>query len=112
MRNEFGAVLRARRHELGLTQEELSARTGVAQMTISSVETGSSTPRVDILLKLCLGLGVSPNWVLQEAGLLPREGEGGGSEEFWELWSVMERLGPAERQDVLRFARYREWEGR
>jgi transcriptional regulator with XRE-family HTH domain len=112
MKKELGAALRARRLVLGLTQNELSERTGVAQMTISTIETGGSTPRADILLKLCQGLGTSPNQVFQAAGLLPREGERDGNEGFWELWSVVARLGPAEREEVLRFARFREREGR
>jgi transcriptional regulator with XRE-family HTH domain len=111
MKKELGAALRARRLELGLSQNELSARTGVAQMTISTIETGNSTPRADILLKLCQGLGVSPDQVFQAAGLLPREGEP-DEDGFWELWGVVKRLGPAEREEVLRFARFREREGR
>ena len=110
MRKEMGAVLRARRLELGLSQQELADRCRVPQMTISTTERGKNTPRMDVMLKLCLGLGVSPNWVLEEAGLLPREQE--DDPDFWELWSVVQRLGPADREEVLRYARYREWEGR
>jgi transcriptional regulator with XRE-family HTH domain len=111
MKNEFGPVLRARRLELGLSQQELAERSGVPQMTISTTERGMNMPRVDIMLKLCLGLGLSPDWVFQEAGLLPREGEG-DNEGFWELWGVYQRLTAGEREEVLRFARFREQEGR
>jgi len=33
------------------------------------------------------------------------------AEGFWELWAVYKRL-TADREEVLRFARFREWEGR
>jgi transcriptional regulator with XRE-family HTH domain len=108
MKKELGAALRARRLELGLSQTELSKRAGVAQMTISTIETGNSAPRVDILLKLCQGLGASPNQVFQAAGLLPREGEPHGEDGFWELWGVMERLTAEERRAVIEFALFQE----
>lgn len=40
--NNLGANIRARRHELGITQEELSNRTGLSINYISRLEVGSA----------------------------------------------------------------------
>ena len=92
-----------------MTQRELSAVTGIPQGTISSAEIESRTPGIDILLKLCRGLGVSPNHLFERAGLLPAEGDT-FDEEFWELWGVWKRLTAEEREIVSEFARF--WEER
>lgn len=56
----LGQRLRERRRELGLTQEEVAARLGVAQQTVGRWEAGASRPRDAVHLEAVAGfLGVS-----------------------------------------------------
>ena len=49
------------RQRAKLTQDELAARAGVDQTTISSLETGrKASPRFDTVLRLARALNVSP----------------------------------------------------
>ena len=99
-----------------MTQRELAAASGVPQGTISSAETESRTPGIDVLLKLCRALGVRPDDLFERAGLLPA---GEGIEEgFWELWGVWKRLilrhlrqdyAAEEREDLIEYAQFEEW---
>ncbi len=45
-------IVRAKRLEKGLTQDQLSALTGVPQSTISAIEVATKTPELPALLKL------------------------------------------------------------
>jgi len=45
------------RHELNLTQKELSERTGIAQAEISKLEQGESNPTIRTLQRLAKGMG-------------------------------------------------------
>jgi transcriptional regulator with XRE-family HTH domain len=60
--NEIEAVVRTRlrslRHTLGLSLDELSARTNLSPSTISRVETGKRTISLDVLLPLAAALQV------------------------------------------------------
>jgi transcriptional regulator with XRE-family HTH domain len=51
------AVLRKERL---MTQRELAAAAGVTVATLSYAETGSSTPRIGTIRKICTALGVQP----------------------------------------------------
>lgn len=57
-RNRIGARLRKHRETRKLSQEELARRSGLPQETISRLESGSRTPRLETLSKLASGLGV------------------------------------------------------
>jgi transcriptional regulator with XRE-family HTH domain len=60
--------LRSLRTTLGLTLEELSARTNLSPSTISRVETGKRTISLDILLPLAMGLQVDLDSLLDVDG--------------------------------------------
>lgn len=60
--------LRRFRQHLGITQEELEARSGVPQANISLYETGRLTPNVRNLKKLATALEVSADQLLQDEG--------------------------------------------
>jgi putative transcriptional regulator len=47
-----GARVRARRREVGLTQQELASRVGVSRQTIISMETGDYAPSVYLALRI------------------------------------------------------------
>lgn len=52
----FGRIVRARREQLGLQQEDLKARGGPSSTTMSQVENGRGTPSTLILRRLDKGL--------------------------------------------------------
>ena len=51
------AMIDARR-ESGLTQKELSERTGIAQSDISKLENGNANPSIRTLQRLAAGMGM------------------------------------------------------
>jgi transcriptional regulator with XRE-family HTH domain len=55
---EFGARVRARRQELGLSQEALADRAGLHWTFIGQVERGQRNLSLHNILKLAVGLGV------------------------------------------------------
>lgn len=58
---EFGRRLQERMEELELSQCELSRRTGVPQMNISSYIRATRSPSVYVLSKLAVGLQLAPS---------------------------------------------------
>lgn len=61
---ELGERLRSVRARVGLTQNELSERTGLDQAVISRLERGRHQPRIDTLRRVARGLGVSVSEML------------------------------------------------
>ena len=60
----FAANLRARRHELGMTQAELSRSAKIALSYVGRLEAGTSSPGIDLLDRLAGALGVTPDVLL------------------------------------------------
>jgi transcriptional regulator with XRE-family HTH domain len=58
-RSEIAGVVRARRREQGLRQEELAIAAGVSTKTLHNLEAGMSNPRIDTLLRIFQGLGLA-----------------------------------------------------
>lgn len=59
----MGERIKARRCELGLSQEELANRAGLSRIEISNLERGATRfARWQTLLKLSKALEVSPNY--------------------------------------------------
>lgn len=56
----FGERVRARRHELGLSQESAAEACGVHWTYLSQVERGQRSPRLENLLRIANGLGCTP----------------------------------------------------
>ena len=63
----FGVVLRAYRHDRGLTLEQLSERVGVVHSFIHSLESGKKQPSLQMILKLAVALGVRPGELVNAA---------------------------------------------
>lgn len=59
MRELVGRNFARLRREMGLTQEEVAARSGFSQQYISSLERGRRNPTVITLYELAQALGVS-----------------------------------------------------
>ncbi|MBD3005227.1 helix-turn-helix domain-containing protein [Streptomyces sp. 5-10] len=60
-------VVYDRRMELGLSQTELAARTGLTQAKISRIEGSDTVPTLPLLAKLAKGLNASLNIAIDEA---------------------------------------------
>ncbi|WP_261978014.1 helix-turn-helix domain-containing protein [Pseudomonas fluorescens] len=57
----FGKVLRHRRKEAGLTQEQLAHEADVQRNYVSLIERGIHYPTIAVLFKLANGLGCQPS---------------------------------------------------
>ena len=56
----WGNAVKTRRTQFGLSQGRLAEIAGVAQQTISNLETGAHIPRDDVKVALSRALGTSP----------------------------------------------------
>lgn len=56
----FGARVRARRHELGRSQEQLADDCGLHWTFVGQVERGQRNLRLDNILRLAKGLKIDP----------------------------------------------------
>lgn len=63
---QFGPILRHRRVEQGLTQEQLAEVSGLHRTEISLLERGERKPILETIVGLCRGLGVTPAELLAE----------------------------------------------
>jgi len=59
VKEAFGKVLRLKRKALGLSQEELAARSGIAMRYVSLLECNQRQPTISTLYLLSQGLGIS-----------------------------------------------------
>lgn len=57
----LGANLARLRRAKGMSQEDLGFRSEVHRTVVGKIERGEEIGRADTALKLCVGLGVSPN---------------------------------------------------
>jgi transcriptional regulator with XRE-family HTH domain len=63
----LGLAVKARREQLGITQETLANDTSLHQRWISNVETGKRNPSYASLRRLAAGLGLSASELLARA---------------------------------------------
>jgi HTH-type transcriptional regulator/antitoxin HipB len=56
--DELAQMVRARRQELGLTQEALAGVSGVHRVFVSQLERGKATMRFELVLRLVQALGL------------------------------------------------------
>lgn len=69
-RTMVGARLRRVREESGLSQQQLSDRCGIAQESLSRIETGRRDPRLATLRKLAVGMGLTLTELLKKLASL------------------------------------------
>ncbi len=63
IKQRFGLAIRQRRHELGISQEELSFRAGLHRTYISDIERGFRSPSLENIEKLAKALEI-PIYIL------------------------------------------------
>lgn len=62
---QIGARISARRRELNTTQEQLAEKMDVSIQMISNLEGGKKAIRPENLVKLCLALDISSDYILR-----------------------------------------------
>ncbi len=67
LKAKIGAVLRAKREKLGISQEGLAERAGGDRPYVSILERGLKSPTVETLERICDALGTLPERVIEEA---------------------------------------------
>ena len=70
----LGLAVKARREELGLTQEQLDLRTDLHQRWISNIETGKRNPSYGSLRRLAAGLDLTASELLSRAEQIEASG--------------------------------------
>ncbi|WP_206489883.1 helix-turn-helix domain-containing protein [Rhodococcus sp. KRD162] len=74
---EFGARIRARREELGLSQEAAALRCGIHWTQLGKVERGQRSLRLENIVKIAFGLDVTPGGLLNGVPLPGDENQPG-----------------------------------
>lgn len=101
----FGQRLRRIRDQRGWNQEELAARLGVDQSTLSNWENGTKFPEFQSLQRIVEELGVSP-WEVLDLKAQPSADEDLhrrlGSRSSRDLYSNLDRLIASGDRDLLR----------
>ncbi len=95
----FSEVLKALRHEYGLSQEDVAAYMGVTQAAISQYEGDSTLPRPARIVALARVLGINPRELLVRSGMLVNNSpsvESSGSN------SPVVRPGEGQRRELVR----------
>lgn len=67
-----GARIKARREEMGLTQEELALRIGVSRSHVQRIEAGDNFT-VTTLTALCNVLDIAPDYLFDDDDVLPAQ---------------------------------------
>lgn len=65
----FGLAIRQRRHELGISQEELAFRSELHRTYISDIERGSRNPSLKNIEKLAKALDISISTLFTSYGI-------------------------------------------
>ena len=63
---KFGNKLRAARKDRKLTLEQLAVDCGTSETVLRNYEKARKSPNVEMLLRICEALSVSPDYLLQD----------------------------------------------
>jgi transcriptional regulator with XRE-family HTH domain len=61
LREKFGAVVRARREDLGFSQEQLAELASMHRTYVGSIERGERNVSLENIVKLCEALRIKPS---------------------------------------------------
>ena len=68
----FATVLRKRRRDMGLSQEELAHRAGISMRYVSLLESSKFQPTIATMQSLAHSLGLKLSAMIEEAESLPK----------------------------------------
>ncbi len=71
----FSAAVKARRHVLGISQEELAHRADVGRTYVARLEVASNQPSLSVLFRLCAALEIAPAELLEDVVKRVRRGK-------------------------------------
>jgi len=60
----LGKRIAKRRRELGFTQVHVNEMAGLSDKYLSNIETARSIPSIDVLMRICEALSVTPDYLL------------------------------------------------
>ena len=60
----LGKRIAKRRKQLGLTQIQVNELAGLSDKYLSNIETDRSIPSIDVLIRICKALSVTPDYLL------------------------------------------------
>lgn len=87
----IGIALKSVRNQLGISQEDLSKKTGISQTSISQIENGIKSPSKKTILKICSVLQI-PEAVLYIIGMENSDIPNSRKEIFNELFPQIKEL--------------------
>lgn len=64
VKEEQARLIKTLRRKAGLTQKQLSQRSGLALVTIKEIETGVTMPRLETLFSVADGLGIEAETII------------------------------------------------
>ncbi|MFZ4986658.1 MAG: helix-turn-helix domain-containing protein [Blastocatellia bacterium] len=71
----FGAVIRSRRQEIGISQEELASTAQVERSHMGKIERGTHSPSLALIFRLATALSVTPGGLVDHAMALMGQGD-------------------------------------
>lgn len=89
----IGAHLRARRDELGYTQENIAEKADISLRYYQMIELGEKNASLEVLIRLCTLLSVSMDYLL--FGSLPTDLKN-------PISTIYDRLTPSQRDDATK----------
>lgn len=96
---DFSARIRQLREAAGLSQNELARRAGIAQSSLSYLESGAKSPNVETLLRICQALGITLSEFLGDQNGLDIPPD------LRQLLREAEGLTPEQRKKLVEFIR-------
>lgn len=88
------------------SHRELARQTGFSQSFVSKTLAGERNPSVDFCIKIAQTLDETPEKILRLAGILPAAPAADDST-LQELIELARNLPPEDRQELLKYARFR-----
>ena len=98
IRDRLGPLIKAKRIQLRMTQEELADRLNISLSFAGQIERGESMPSVETLALIMYELNIDPR-------LIFIDGDIGSSSEYDELCLPLHRMSVSQRKLVLDFAK-------
>ena len=89
-----------------LSQRELARQSGVSQTRISQTLSGDIPVSAEFCIKVAPVLGVSPEYLLRLAEILPPESADSENATTQEIIELLKNLTPEQQQETLNFIKY------